>query len=155
MPLIPPPSVEFLTTAPALEVGPIAVGTIPISIFAAQLVGFTFTVEVTCNLLGQTYAQWQSDTYDLIVAAYDAKLQAYKDERAGLTIQQSNPVDASSPDQNARTINQELKRQIVWMLLTTPNVQFGGRPAISWDPTGQNPPSITPSAALSAAPEIH
>ncbi|HWZ97030.1 MAG TPA: IPT/TIG domain-containing protein [Candidatus Dormibacteraeota bacterium] len=144
------PNIERLTTW-QLPVGPISQGTVPIAIFAAQLEGFSINVEVTCLPLDQTYNQWQNNTYDLIVAAYNAQLQAFNDEKAGLTIQQTNLVDANSPAQNAQVINQELKRQVIEMLIGTP---FSGLSAINWDPNGVNPPTTSLSKAVSVAPEV-
>jgi hypothetical protein len=66
-----------------LAVGPIAQGAVPFSIQVYQVWGLTITVEVLCQVQDQVYQQWQSDTYDLIVGAYKALLQAYNSEKAG------------------------------------------------------------------------
>jgi hypothetical protein len=129
-------------------------GPLPIEIGSQSVKAFTMTVEVNCLPTPQTIEQWQNDTYALIASAYISMLQAYNDEKAGMTIQQTNLVDAHSPAENARTIKQEIKRQIIASLLSTPTIAFGGRSAITWDATGQNFPSTDFSAAVSSAPEI-
>jgi hypothetical protein len=108
-------------------------------------------VVIECDPLPETITTWQANTYDLLVGAYNALLQAYNDEKAGLTIQQTNLADASSPDQNAKTAKQELKRQVIEMLIGKP---FWGLGAITWDPTGVAPPRTILPAAAAIAPGV-
>jgi hypothetical protein len=133
------------------KVGPISVGSIPIALLASSVFAFEMNVEVTCERTDQAFLQWQSDTYDAITAAYAAMIQANTDEKAGLAVQQRSPVDANSPDQNAITIKQEMKRQVIEMLIGTP---FLGLDAVNWDPNSANPPSNNLQAAARSAPEI-
>jgi hypothetical protein len=135
----------------ALTVGPISVGTIPFAVDIHQLWGFSITVEIVCEPLPQTWQQWQESTYELIVAAYNNLLQAYNDEKAGLSVQQTNPVDMNSPDQNSDTITQELKRQVIEMLT---GAQFNGLGAINWYADWSNPPTTILSTAASEARKI-
>jgi hypothetical protein len=154
---VPPPEPDHITgqfglppPAPRCPVGPISIGEIPIAIQARNVNGFQINVEVLCTPLDQTIAQWQSDTYALIVGNYNALLQAYNDERAGLTVQQTNLADANLPAQNAETIKQELKRQVIEMLI---GQRFRGRNAITLDPNDQEPTTDLVKAA-NFAPEI-
>lgn len=133
------------------SVGPISTGNIPIGVRGKNIFGYEVNVEVTCKPLDRTYHQWQSDTYDSIVGAYYAMLQAYNDEKAQLNIQRTNPVDANSPAQNVKTIVQELKRQVIEMLTGAP---FAGLEAINWDGTGVKSPSTVLSKAANIAPEV-
>lgn len=133
------------------NVGPISTGSIPFAIQAINVYGFEVNVEVSCMPLDQTYKQWQNDTYDAIVSAYNSMLQSYNDEKAGMTIQQTNPADANSPDQNAKTMVQELKRQVIEMLMGT---LFAGLGAINWDSTGVTHPSTILSKAANFAPVV-
>jgi hypothetical protein len=122
-------------------VGPISQGAVPVAVQVINNTGFEVSVEVNCQPLDQTVQQWENDTYALIVAAYNNMLQAYNAELAGLDLQQTNLVDANSPDRNALTIKQELKRQVVEMLGVTttsqnpppPPPNFFGLNAIKWD----------------------
>jgi IPT/TIG domain len=133
------------------EVGPINQGTIPVSIVGIGAIGFEVNIEVVCGPTQSTIAQWRSDSYDLIVAAYNRMLQAYNDERAGLDVQQTSLADAASPAQNSQTVTQELKRQVIEMLIGSP---FKGRNAITWDPSGLNAPATQLAAAAAYAPLI-
>jgi hypothetical protein len=151
---IPRKVVTFPRAQTALATAGAVQGPLPIEVGSQSIQAYTMTVEVTCLPTPQTIEQWQNDTYALIASAYISMLQAYNDEKAGMTIQQTNLVDAKSPEENTRTVRQELKRQIISMLLSTPTTQFGGRGAIVWDSTGQNFPSIIPSTAVNVAPEI-
>lgn len=151
LPIPPPPHSVFRLTD--IPVGHISRGTIPIGLEAAVTQSYELNFEVTCERLPEIYEQWQNDTYALIVGAYNAMLQAYNDEKAGLTIQQTNLADANSPVQNAQTIKQELKRLVIEMLIGTP---FRGRNAISLDgkSTPPNEPSTDLSNAANFAPEV-
>ncbi len=135
------------------NVGPISQGAIPVSLEVINNTGFQVNVEVNCRPLDQTYQQWQNDTYALILSGYTALLQAYRDEKAAQSVQQTNPVDANSPDQNAETIKQELKRQVVEMLT---GKRFTGLNAISWTNQGTltTQPTTILSTAANVAPEI-
>jgi hypothetical protein len=133
------------------KAGPISQAAIPVTVQGTNLTGFEVNIEVYCVPLDQTYQRWQSDTYDAIVAAYYGMLQAYNQEKSGLTVQQTNPVDMNPPAQNAQAINQELKRQIIEMLI---GMRFSGRNAISWDVKGVNAPTTDLSLAARFAPEI-
>ncbi len=147
-------------------VGPISQGSVPVAIQVIDCTGFQINVEIQCVPLQQTIEQWQNDTYALIVGAYNAILQAYNDEKAGLAVQQTNPVDAYSPDQNALTIKQELKRQVIEMLgITTappnppappPPPNFFGLNSISWgnNGTGNAAPYSLRDKAAAFAPTI-
>lgn len=149
------PTTNWMTDAiQAQQVGPISIGTIPVAVQVDNSTGFEVNVEVHCVPLDQTLKQWQDDTYDLIVGAYNGMLQAYNDELAGAGLQQTNLVDANSPDQNAQTARQELKRQVIEMLSGT---SFTGIPnAISWNSKGTGPdyPTTSLDTAAAVAPEI-
>jgi hypothetical protein len=133
-------------------VGPISQGEIPVAVQARNVNGFQINIEITCDLLDQTFKQWQLDTYGIILDAYNTMLQAYNDEKAGLKVQQTNLADAYSPEQNAVIIKQELKRQVIEMLIGTPFL--GVQNAIDWDISGKTQPSTNLSVAAAVAPEI-
>jgi hypothetical protein len=131
------------------KAGPVSQPSIPVALQGTNLTGFEVNVEVQCEPLEQTYRQWQIDTYDAIVSAYSAMLQAYNQELSSLDFQEANPYDALSPDQNAITITQELKRQTIEMLT---GARFRGRGAIDSDPA--KAPSTQLRRAAAVAPEI-
>lgn len=130
--------------------GSISQGEIPVALQGTNLTGFEVNVEVSCVPTAETFQQWQNSTYDAIVAAYNAMLQAYNQEKSGLTFQQTNPVDTNSPDQNAETITQELKRQTIEMLLGNP---FTGLSDIDYPQDG-SAPTIELAKAVADAPEV-
>jgi hypothetical protein len=155
-----------LTTAPGGSfeqttsglVGPtagsgITTGSLPIAIMTLNVWGFTANVTVQCDPLPETLAAWQNSTFDQISGAYLTQLQNYNNEKAGLDVHVTNLADAQSPEQNAKTILQELKRQVIEMLT---GVTFSGRGAISWDtgPTNPAPPKNDLADAQRFAPEI-
>jgi IPT/TIG domain len=131
----------------------ITVGTVPVSIMTLNVWGWTINVVIECDPLPETISQWQNSTFDQILGAYNAQLGAYNNEKAGLDVGVTNLVDTNSTDQNAKTIKQELKRQVIEMLTGLP---FGGRGAIAWDTALLNPkaPQTHLRDALQYAPEI-
>jgi hypothetical protein len=138
------------TAGPGAAAGPISQGEIPVTLQGTNLTGFEVNVEVLCVPTAETIQQWQNNTYDAIVAAYNSLLQAYLQEKAGLTLQQTNPVDTNSPEQNAETITQELKRQTIEMLLGNP---FSGLNDIDYPGKGSGP-TICLAKAVADAPEV-
>jgi hypothetical protein len=143
-------------TSGSVTTGPtgtgISVGNVPVTVMTDHIWGFVVNVVIECDPLTETIAGWQNSTYDLLVAAYNAQLQAYNDERASLTLQQTNLVDVNSPDQNMRTIKQELKRQVIEMLTGT---RFSGvQNAINWPTNGSSGPTTNLDVAAKAAPEV-
>lgn len=143
----------FPATGVSLPVGNISQSTVPLVIDSKGAQIYSVTVELSCEPLPQTYLQWQIATLDLITAAYKAMLQANNDERAGLTIQQTNLVDANSPDLNAKTTKQEIKRQVIEMLI---GKSFRGRDAISWGHGGTlaTEPTTDLAAVATTAAEV-
>jgi hypothetical protein len=116
-----------------------------------NLTGYEVNIEVRCEPIDATFQQWRNNTYDSIVSAYNTMLQAYNQEKSGLSFQQANPVDANSSDQNASTITQELKRQTIEMLIGN---RFLGLSAINWDETGTSAPTTNLATADAVAPEV-
>jgi hypothetical protein len=131
----------------------ITTGSIPISIMTLNIWGFAVNVIVQCDPLPETLTTWQINTFDQILAAYNTLLQNYNNEKAGLDVHVTNLADANSPEQNAKSITQELKRQVIEMLT---GIQFSGRGAIFWD-TAQTNPAAPYNELIDAqrfAPEI-
>jgi len=127
----------------------ITVGSVPVAVMTLSMWGFTVNVTVQCNPLPEAITAWQNSTYDQITAAYQTQLQNYNNERAGMDVHVSNFVDALSPEQNAKTIKQEIKRQVIEMLT---GVRFDGRNAITWDPDPSN--AVAPATDLALAQRI-
>jgi|GEM_PF-6763246 len=132
-------------------VGHISQETIPVAVQMFNNAGFEVNVVVYCEPLDITKNQWKIDTYDLIVAAYNALLDAYNNEKAGMAVLQMSNIDANSPAQNTKTIKQELKRQVIEMLTGT---QFSGLNSIRWDENWVNAPTTDLVNAARIAPMI-
>jgi hypothetical protein len=131
--------------------GPISDGSIPVTVLAQLSEGFEVNIAVTCNATQASFEQWQTDTFAQISSAYTALVQAYNNEKAGLDVHETNLAMGGSDAQNAQTIIQELKRQIIEMLTGLP---FQGYNAINWDPTGTNAPTAQLPIAAQIAPQI-
>jgi hypothetical protein len=142
----------LITTPPAGNpVGTITDGSIPIGVTVENAEGIELNIAVTCTVNQDVLDKWQNDTYSQIVAAYAALNQAYYDEKAGLSVTNTNIAQGGSPTQNAMTISQELKRQVIEMLTGT---QFQGVNAINWYGNSVNPPATILLLAAQAAPFV-
>jgi hypothetical protein len=97
-------------------VGDISSGTIPVAVMTNSVYGYAINVTVTCEPLPETYRQWQIDTYNLIVGAYDALKSQHDEERAAREIQRGVEIQGSSPGRNAENVREELKKLVIEML---------------------------------------
>lgn len=130
----------------------ISVGNVPVTVMTLNVWGFVVNVLIECDPLPETLLAWQASTFDQLVAAYNTLLQAYNNEKAGLDVSLTNLADAGSPEQNAKSITQELKRQVIEMLIGAP---FSGtQNAISWDDTGVVAPTTDLGVAAATALEV-
>jgi len=90
-------------------------GTIPITVYAYDLfLGFSCVVNVVCTRLPETYAQWQETTFDQVVAAYQALLDAFHLERDTRSQQQPGGLTlVGPPELNQQRAITELQRIVI------------------------------------------
>jgi hypothetical protein len=150
----PPQSIPMhngIGTPTANFAGAISDGNIPVGVVAQLSSALEINIAVTCTATPASVQQWQTDTYAQISSAYTALLQAYNNEKAGLSVQTTNPAAGGSPTQNAQTVKYEIKRQVIEMIT---GVSFQGFDAINWDATGGHAPTTSLNAAAQIAPQI-
>ncbi len=98
------------------DVGGISTGTVPISVYAMEFVnGFTCNVNVTCERLPETYAQWQTEVFDQVAAAYQTLLNAFHQERDTRSQQAGGALVnlAGPPELNQPRAVSELRRMVI------------------------------------------
>jgi hypothetical protein len=125
--------------------GPINAGAIPVSVYTYEdLLGFSATINITCELTGEAFAQWQQNIFDQVASAYQTLLNAHRQERDARNQQVSGQADLAGPPElnQARAVG-ELRRLVIQDLM---GAAFTGEPAVTADPvTGE------PSADLAKA----
>jgi hypothetical protein len=94
-------------------------GTIPVTVYAYdKFVGFSCVVNVLCEVLPESYAQWQASTFDQVAAAYQNLLNAFHQERDTRNQQVSGLADLTgSPELNLSRAANELKRMVIQDLM--------------------------------------
>jgi hypothetical protein len=125
--------------------GPINAGAIPVSVYTYEdLLGFSAIINITCELTGEAFAQWQQNIFDQVASAYQTLLNAHRQERDARNQQVSGQADLAGPPElnQARAVG-ELRRLVIQDLM---GAAFTGEPAVTADPvTGE------PSADLAKA----
>lgn len=132
-------------------VGPIATGAIPVAIMSDAAFGWAINVEVECVPLPETLARWAIETYEQLLAAYISMRSRYEEELAARAVQVGIGIEGTSPQRNREIVQDELKRQVIELLT---GQDFRGRPAITLDVNGQNPPETNLPEIRRLAPEI-
>lgn len=87
----------------------------------ASLSNYFVNIEITCNLVSESFQQWQIQIYDVLVAGYQEQASAYYKQA---NIQQTG-LDAQNPLINRQTEKIELKKGCVKQLLTQHFNQVG------------------------------
>jgi hypothetical protein len=110
-------------------------GTLPISVLAGNYGMISVQVHLTClRQAGGALLAWQLATYEKLRAAYFELLRAHEEERAAREVRAGAEIEGRSPLENARVVREELKRQVVELLLGSP---FSGLDDLTFDADGR------------------
>jgi hypothetical protein len=120
-----------------------------IGVTAAGSFRVTVSVDLTCVVNDEHVVQWSADTYTKIRAAYDSAQQAYSDSSASMFGTSSGLGSSDPPELNAAIVVEELKRQVVELLLGEP---FNGYDDLV-RPPGQRP-HLDPVRVAATTPYI-
>jgi len=137
----------------AQKPGPTApvTGRIPVAVRGTFTNNFELNIAVDCDRLPEKLDSWKFKTYEAIANAYFALKQQHEEEKAAREIQRGAEIDGDSPIQNSQTVREELKKNVIEMLIGS---QFQGRPAMNIDKSGEQAPTVILKDALLVAPEI-
>jgi hypothetical protein len=125
-------------------------GTLPITVLAQNYGFISIQAHVTCQREAPgAFLRWQLETYTRLQAAYFELLRAHEEEQAARAVQAGVVIEGRSPLENARIVREELKRQVIELLLGQP---FTGVDAVDRDADGK--PSVHIQAALAATPLV-
>jgi len=105
---------------------------LPVSINTRRIRNFNGTVVAKCILDSNVFEQWQQETFQAIMTAYNTQLQSYNDALAAQeAAAQANAANASEADirhnsaLNLNIITTELKRLCIEMLTQPFGIQMG------------------------------
>lgn len=112
-------------------------------IFAVSLA--IVAVEIRCERTQEAYEQWQADTYEAIVAAYNAELDSYNAKVASIEAGAAATSDAMPPEKKRAIEQVELKKGALTLLtgqhfadagsVTGPEATISGLPEIRLEET--------------------
>lgn len=103
------------------------------------------SVALRCTVMDATVAAWQAEVYALIHAAYANQLERWRAQEGAAADPLGFEPDDGSPARHAEITREELKRQVVEMLL---GGQFDGFADVTWS---QDTPPGRPRTNLVAA----
>lgn len=93
-------------------------GTLPITVLASNYGLMSVQVHVECDRDPDgALLDWQMRTHGTIRAAYFEVLRAHQEEDAARKVRKGVTIEGRSPIENARIVRDELRRQVVEMLL--------------------------------------
>jgi hypothetical protein len=123
-------------------------GVLPITVLARNFPFASLEVEVNCTRVDTgALLTWQLQTYDLVRGAYFEMLRAHEEERAAREVRAGVQIAGRSPLENARIARDELKRQVIEMLL---GEAFRGYDALTLDAADGRPGTDLAAVARSA-----
>lgn len=106
-------------------------GAITVAVNTLKMLSFSLTVVAECTLDPREHEQWQQDTYDLIIRAYEDQLQAFNDaqtfEEEKDAIENSNEEEVSKSNSgfNSQIMTTELKRLCIEMITSPFGIDQG------------------------------
>ncbi len=120
------------------------------------VVGGTFeavaSVNVSCKLLDSAYQSWQLETYDRLWEAHRTAEENYRDALVTAQIRREDTFAQRSPQRNAEIVREELKRQVIEMLMR--ETLFGYSLIENFDDAPPKRPLTKLSEAAAVAPLI-
>ncbi|HEX8003508.1 MAG TPA: hypothetical protein VF519_12510 [Mycobacteriales bacterium] len=126
-----------------------ASGSVTASVTAAGSFRTAVSLEFSCEVTQEALNRWAAEVYARIRAAYVDRVNEHRDAAGEAFAPAPWQDDGASAQANRRTVVDELKRQVVTMLLGEP---FDGLPAVV--PHAEGGPRVDVDAALAAAPYV-
>ena len=94
------------------------VGAVPIAVSAPNIGQVSISIEIRCRRLGSALRQWQLQTYEKIITAWQKLQSDYESKLAAMQFQKATvgPLGATDPEANRLTERTELKRECIAIL---------------------------------------
>ncbi|MGW9589938.1 hypothetical protein ACWHLZ_06420 [Streptomyces chartreusis] len=116
---------------------------VPISIVTHDVRAYAVNVEVFCERTDRAYKIWQIQTFEKIVAAYEAARAAYEDKVKAAEVARGIVIEGRNPGINLQIIRNELKKQSITL--------FTGEDYSSFDSVSGTPPTVDLNEAADEA----
>ncbi|GLW48886.1 hypothetical protein Stsp02_45480 [Streptomyces sp. NBRC 14336] len=111
-------------------------GKLPITVLAANYGLFSVQVRVVCRREEAALREWRATTYEKLRTAYFELLRAHRQERDERAVRAGIRIEGRSPAENARVMREEIKRQVVELLL---GERYKGYDGLEFDATDGRP----------------
>ena len=99
------------------------------SAYFTNFLSGTIAVSVRCELMAETFQQWQVETYDAIIKAYEARVQEYNDSLLATFVPEVPEADDTkiefNPLLNRALEKRELKRAAIGMMARPFKIKTG------------------------------
>lgn len=135
---------------------PINSGTIPVAVDTKNTHGGTINITIHFrqqinqqSKIGLPFMQWQQNTFDQLVGAYNTLLSNFHQERLARAQQQSGPMIVGPPELNLARCVGELKKLVTQDMLGQPFL-----PPSLWRNDANGMPSLDPQSTVDSAPVI-
>lgn len=119
---------------------------VPISIVTHDVRAYAANVEVLCERTSRAFEVWQIQTFEKIVAAYEAARTAYEDKLKAAEVARGVVIEGRNPGINVQIIRNELKKQSLTL--------FTGEDYSSFNSVSGTPPVIDLNEAADEAKVI-
>lgn len=90
----------------------------------SQTLAFAVAIDVHCSVTTRALDQWKQRAYDSILQAYEQQLANYNERRAAEQVRRGDQAFGENPLVNRRIERDELKRWIVMMLTSDPELDL-------------------------------
>jgi hypothetical protein len=125
-------------------------GVVPLAMTINNAWGFAFTVELICKRSGRALEQWQVQTFNAIMQAYEGIHSAWEERQRAASIGAAGMVTGTNPEINRQVERGELKKGIISLLSGSPLGSFGAiTQAAPGEPTIDAPSAVGQSAVIS------
>ena len=125
-------------------------GVVPFAMTINNAWGFAFTVEVICKRSGRALEQWQVQTFNAIMQAYESIQSAWEERQRAASIGVAGIITGTNPAINRQVERGELKKGIISLLSGSPLHSFGAiTQAAPGEPTIDAQAAVGQSAVIS------
>lgn len=91
-------------------------GVVPVSLITHDVRAYAANIEVFCERTARAFEVWQIQTFEKIVAAYEAARTAYEDKVKAAEVARGVVIEGRNPGINLQIIRNELKKQSITLL---------------------------------------
>ena len=107
-----------MSALPVGESAGLGSGKVEVGVVVGGCYDATVSVSLRCTFDTSAFQAWQIETYDRIHEAHRAAADAYREALNAARIQRDQGVSERSPQRNAEIVVEELKRQVIELMLT-------------------------------------